>query len=147
MKVVLNIATLGPIGHLPRCPGTFGSIPGIFAALALTYIPASLGLVFLLLFFVVSVWASGASARNLGTDDPKEVVIDEALGMTIALFHIPISPLPIILSFLLFRSLDILKPPPVRQFDRELKGGLGIVMDDVAAGIMANLILRLLLRC
>lgn len=76
--------------------------------------------------------------------DPSEVVIDEVVGMMVTLAYLPWSFISIGLGFLLFRVFDIIKPPPARQLER-LPGGWGIVMDDVVAGIYANLALRLIL--
>lgn len=142
MKIALHIATLGPIGYLPRCPGTFGSLPGIAIAIFFDLLPGDWGLLGLFMLFCLSVVTSHKASQALGKKDPSEVVIDETMGMALALYGIKLGLLTIVASFILFRLMDILKPPPVRQFDTMLGGGLGIVMDDVAAGIMANLLLR-----
>jgi phosphatidylglycerophosphatase A len=76
--------------------------------------------------------------------DPAPVVIDELAGMWISVVLVPPAPLNAAAAFLLFRFFDIVKPPPARQFDR-LHGGTGIMMDDVAAGIYANIVLQLFL--
>lgn len=81
----------------------------------------------------------------MGRKDPGAIVIDEVVGMAVALLGLPLTPATIIGGFILFRLLDIIKPFPVGWLDRRLSGGTGIVADDVAAGIIANLILRVLL--
>lgn len=90
--------------------------------------------------FALAVWAADrhASADN---PDPSEVVIDEVMGMVVALAFLPLTPFVLLASFTLFRVFDIAKPFPVRQFEK-LHGGLGIVMDDVMAGVYANVTLR-----
>lgn len=143
MKLSISAATIGPIGYLPVCPGTFGSIPGILVAWLISFIPPLPGIMVISIFFVIAVYTAEKAVAFFKRDDPGQVVIDEALGMTIALFAIEMDLLTTAVSFILFRLMDILKPPPVRQIDNMMKGGLGIVMDDVFAGVMANLILRI----
>ena len=92
---------------------------------------------------VVAVWAAGKIADQQHPD-PSEVVIDEVVGMMVTLAYLPWSFVSIGLGFLLFRVFDILKPPPARQLE-SLPGGWGIVIDDVVAGVYANLALRLVL--
>ena len=104
--------------------------------------PGDWGLFGLFVLFVLSVITAHSASQILGKKDPSEVVIDEVIGMAVALYGIEPGLLTIVASFILFRLLDILKPPPARQFDTMLGGGLGIVMDDVAAGVMTNLLLR-----
>lgn len=89
----------------------------------------------------VAVVAAGAEARARGAEDPGPVVIDEAAGYLFSVAFLPHGPAMALAGFLLFRVFDILKPPPARQLER-LHGGWGIVLDDVAAGIMANAVLR-----
>jgi phosphatidylglycerophosphatase A len=89
----------------------------------------------------VGVVAAGAEARALGNDDPGPVVIDEAAGYLFTVAFLPHALWTVLAGFLLFRLLDIVKPPPARQLER-LHGGWGIVLDDVAAGIMGNLLLH-----
>jgi len=84
-------------------------------------------------------------AKELGKEDPSEVVIDEVAGQLIALLWAPIKGPYVLAAFILFRIFDIFKPPPIRQLER-LRGGLGIMMDDVGAGIMALAVLRIALH-
>jgi len=89
----------------------------------------------------VAVVTAGAEARALGNDDPGPVVIDEAAGFLFTVAFLPHGLWVTVVGFLLFRVLDIIKPPPARQLEA-LHGGWGIVLDDVAAGIMGNLLLH-----
>jgi phosphatidylglycerophosphatase A len=100
------------------------------------------GGLFLLVFIFLAVWTSEISRKLLGRDDPREVVIDEAAGLLVTLFFLPLSGFNIILGFFLFRFFDILKPFPIRTIDQTIKGGWGIVLDDLLAGVYANAMIR-----
>jgi phosphatidylglycerophosphatase A len=131
-------------GHSPFAPGTAGSAVGLllFVPLARASLPVQLGLCAALFF--VGVFAAARVARRVGLEDPGLVVVDEVLGMWLSLLGLPFTPLVVILGFLLFRVLDILKPYPAAALEH-LPGGWGIMADDVAAGIYANLLLRVFL--
>lgn len=90
---------------------------------------------------VLAVATAGAEARARNQEDPGPVVIDEAAGYLFAVAFLPHGPVTAIAGFLVFRALDILKPPPARQLER-LPGGWGIVLDDIAAGLLSQLLLR-----
>ena len=90
-----------------------------------------------------AVWVAGKAERQLGVKDPGCIVIDEIAGVTVALLGIPLTFGTGAAGFFLFRLFDIWKPPPVRTLERRLSGGWGIVMDDVAAGMLANVVLRI----
>lgn len=131
------VATVCGIGKVPYAPGTAGSL----VALALAYpiahrfgmpVLAPLGL----LVGVAGIWFAGAYAKDCGVRDPKSCVIDEVAGQWIALAAAPFSPLGFLLAFTLFRFFDIRKIWPADVAER-LPGGLGIVADDVVAGVMA----------
>jgi phosphatidylglycerophosphatase A len=92
---------------------------------------------------LAAVRIAGEAERQLEAKDPGCIVIDEIVGMCVALLAIPLTLQTGLAGFVLFRVFDIVKPPPVRWLERRLSGGWGIVMDDVAAGIMANIVLRL----
>jgi phosphatidylglycerophosphatase A len=128
-------------GYAPLAPGTAGS-----AVVALLYycfaaqLEAVGWVAVLAIGFVVAVYTAGALAGEWG-DDPGRVVIDEAAGFLVTVAFLPHSFWMAVGGFFIFRVLDILKPPPARQLEA-LPGGWGIVLDDVAAGIYGNLILR-----
>jgi len=98
-----------------------------------------------LIFTGLAVRVSGDAARTLKRKDPGCIVIDEMAGMVITLIGVPLNPASVIIGFILFRILDIVKPFPIRSIDRRLSGGLGIVADDIVAGIFANILTRILL--
>lgn len=137
------LATGGYIGFVPKAPGTAGSLVAfpIICFLAQKNFAAAAGLC--LGIIALAVWAAGAAERQLAAKDPGCIVIDEIAGMTVALLGVPLSIGTGAAGFLLFRCFDILKPPPIRLLERRLTGGWGIVMDDVAAGIIVNIVLRI----
>lgn len=135
------IATVCFIGYAPFAPGTAGSLVATLAFMLMpTYLAPAPFTVASLAFFALAVWAAHRHA-SVDNPDPSEVVIDEVMGMVVAIAYLPLTPVVLIASFVLFRVFDIAKPFPVRQFEK-LHGGLGIVMDDVMAGVYANVILR-----
>jgi len=145
MKSALGFASWFGAGLMPLAPGTFGTLTALPLVLVLNH----MGELYegLALFFLVplAVWSSSLSERCLGRNDPPEVVVDEVAGFLLTLFLLPLSWLTLCLGFVLFRFFDILKPFPIRWFEKNLRGGTGIVLDDLMAGIYANLGLRLLM--
>jgi phosphatidylglycerophosphatase A len=144
------IATFFGIGHLQPGPGTYGSIAAVLlwylAAHALHPSNLHLGLgtlIAALLATAAGIPAATIVARESNREDPGHVVIDEVAGQLIALIAIPPVWPHAILSLLLFRLFDILKPPPIRQLER-LPAGTGILLDDVAAGLLALLLAQLI---
>jgi len=130
-------------GYAPIAPGTAGSAVGLAAYWLFgldRIVPASLAVV---IGFFVGTAASAAVERELG-DDPQVVVIDEVVGQWVALFLLPKTILLSAAGFLLFRLFDIVKPPPARNAEA-LRNGWGIMLDDLVAGIYANLSLRALI--
>lgn len=128
---------------MPMAPGTFGSLVGLPVAYAISKLSWSWAIAAVIVLTVIAVWSAGDAARQLGAKDPGCIVIDEIAGMTVALLGMPFNMITVALGFVLFRAFDIVKPPPVRQLDRNIGGGWGIVLDDIAAGIMANIVLRI----
>jgi phosphatidylglycerophosphatase A len=141
-KIALFVATGAYVGKIPFAPGTVGSLLGLIICFFLSAVPVSVVATVITVLMLVSVWASEHAEKVMGKKDPGCVVIDEVAGMVITMIGIPFGIATVILGFVLFRILDIVKPPPVRFFQDDLAGGAGIVMDDVAAGIIANIILR-----
>lgn len=135
------LATVCFVGYAPIAPGTAGSLVATLAFMLMpTYLPHVPFAMASVALFVIAVWAADRHASS-DNPDPSEVVIDEVMGMVVAVAFLPLTPAVLIGSFVLFRVFDIAKPFPVRQFEK-LHGGLGIVMDDVMAGVYANVTLR-----
>ena len=137
------IATFGYIGKAPFAPGTFGSIAAVIPCLIMGLLPVAVAGILLVGALAAAAWSADVTARQWGADDPGAIVVDEVVGMMVSLLGHPLS-WPVVLGGLaLFRLFDILKPFPVGWLDKRLKGGVGIVADDVAAGIMASAVLWL----
>lgn len=138
------LATGGYIGRITIAPGSFGSLVGIPLVYMLARIPFPMAVMATVLFIAGAVWVADQGEKALGTHDPGCIVIDEIVGICVALLGLPCTPAFVVSGYVIFRILDIVKPPPARQVDRKLNGGLGIVMDDVIAGLMTNVVLRLI---
>lgn len=135
----LRIARLGCLGKAPLAPGTVATIgAGIPAAWVLSALPHAWASLLVGLLFLGACWVAEEAEKSLGCKDPREVVIDELIGFLFTTMGMPVTALTMALGVLYFRAMDILKPWPVRALDRQLKGGLGIVADDVAAGLYAH---------
>ncbi len=141
-QAVMFLATGGYIGRIPIAPGTFGSLIGIPIAYAFSLMGKPTAFTAVVLIILAAVWIAHLAEKQLKQKDPGCIVIDEVAGMCVALVGVPFTWFTGLAGFFMFRALDILKPPPVRQLDRRLGGGWGIVMDDVAAGAMTNIVLR-----
>ena len=129
-------------GYAPIAPGTAGTLVAIPIFLVLSSIPFPLYELTVLTFFFFTSWVSGEAQRSWGRKDHPRIVIDEIMGYLITMLWLPKTPLFIMLGFFLFRFFDIAKPPPIRLLER-IKGGFGVVLDDVLAGVYANIILQI----
>jgi phosphatidylglycerophosphatase A len=141
-RIALVLSTWFGAGLVPHAPGTFGSAAALPPALLL----ANAGLPFKILGLAIlaglAVWACGLHSKLDGNPDPPQAVMDEVAGMAFSLCFIPCTWFNAIAGFCLFRFFDILKPFPIKRTER-LKGGLGIVADDLAAGLYTMLALML----
>jgi phosphatidylglycerophosphatase A len=144
-KSALCLSSWFGSGLVPKAPGTFGTFTAVPLVVALWYLDGFIAGLVLLFLVLLAVWSAGLSERLLGRIDPPEVVIDEVAGFAVTLFLLPATWVVLILGFVLFRLFDIIKPFPIRFLERRVKGGIGIVLDDILAGIYANLGIRLLL--
>ena len=130
-------------GLAPFAPGTFGSLPGILLFwLTLDYgLYVQLGVA--LAITLAGIWICGESARRIGVHDHGGIVWDEITGMYVTLLVAPVSIIGWALAFVLFRVMDIVKPWPIRDMDHRLGGGVGIMLDDLAAALYAAIVLGL----
>jgi phosphatidylglycerophosphatase A len=130
-------------GLAPFAPGTFGSLPGIL----LFWLTMGFGLYIQLGIAVAitlaGIWICGESARRIGVHDHGGIVWDEIVGMYVTLLVAPVSVSGWILAFVLFRAMDIVKPWPIRDMDHSIGGGVGIMLDDLAAALYAAILLGL----
>jgi phosphatidylglycerophosphatase A len=142
-KAVFVIATFFGLGYAPVASGTAGSAGAVvlFILAGRLWWPWYIGL--WLVLFAIAVYTSQKVQDAIGEDDPSIVVIDEVVGYLAAMFLLPVSAGYIATGFFIFRLLDIIKPFPASYFDKKVKNGLGIVMDDVIAGIFTCVILHL----
>ena len=144
-RAALLVATLFGAGRAPIVPGTFGTLAALPPAVLLSLVLPPWGfLVATGVLSAIAVSASGPAARALGLKDPGSIVIDEAAGLFVTLLYLPPTPLTFALGFVLFRVMDVVKPPPARRAEG-LPGGWGIVVDDLIAGVYANCAVRILI--
>ena len=142
---IFLISTWFGVGLLPLAPGTWGSLAALPVAWLITnYLGQTFLLVFTILLFLLGIWTSEIYAKHTNDTDPKSIVVDEVVGQIIVTTAIPLSFFWYLAAFILFRISDILKPWPVSWLDKKIKGGLGIMLDDVAAAGYAWIILFVL---
>jgi phosphatidylglycerophosphatase A len=131
-------------GLAPVAPGTFGTLVAIPMALALrVYAPDYAFLAAVFAFLLLGIWAAGVSGRDLGVTDHGAIVWDEIVAFLLVLYFVGNDWLGIAIAFLLFRLFDIVKPPPIRQLDRAMKNGTGVMLDDLLAAGYTLLVLAL----
>ncbi len=131
-------------GYSPLAPGTAGSLVGILLYILLKNISSASYITVVALLIVTGVYISAQAENIFQKKDCSNIVIDEIAGMLITLAFLPGGIKFIITGFIMFRIFDIIKPFPIRTIDRNLGGGWGIMLDDVLAGVFANLSLRAL---
>ena len=141
---IMWLATGFGAGLSPRAPGTVGSLVGVLFYLAMAGLPLPLYLSALLALALVGVWVCERAGRALGVTDHPGIVWDEIVGVLITMTATPVGWQGMALGFVLFRLFDILKPWPVASIDRKVPGGLGVMLDDVMAGLYALACLQIL---
>ena len=141
-KTVMFLATGCYIGNISFAPGTFGSVLGLLLCFFLSKIDFSIAVLLTLIFILSAIWIAGEAEKILGEEDPGCIVIDEIAGIILTLSGLPFNITSMTVGFLIFRVLDIWKPYPIRLLENKFSGGIGIVLDDVVAGILSNVILR-----
>jgi phosphatidylglycerophosphatase A len=132
---------------LPKAPGTFGTLVGVPLVwwLAQAGITWQYYIALTIAVTIIGTIASSAAEKELGKKDPGCVVVDELAGYMVTMAFVPITWWTLAGGFILFRIFDILKPPPIGMLDKKVKGGWGIMVDDLAAGAIANGVLQLCL--
>jgi phosphatidylglycerophosphatase A len=143
-RLILALATWGGAGYLPLAPGTWGAAAALPLWWLLTLLgPFWYGLIFAVLL-TVAVLVAGPAQTLLGQVDQPAIVIDEVVGLLVALAGVPLNWIWALLGFVLFRAFDILKPWPIRWLSQG-QSGLAVVIDDVAAGVMARVVLEIIM--
>ena len=130
-------------GLAPVAPGTFGTLAAIPIYCLMQNLSLTIYLLLTIIAFIVGIWICQQSADWLGKEDPSAVVWDEIVGYLITMRAAPTGWFWVVIGFVLFRFFDILKPWPISLADREIHGGLGIMLDDVIAGVFAGVLLQL----
>lgn len=136
------LATWFGLGRMPFVPGTFGTLgafPVVYAFALMGPLPYMIGT---MMFIVFAIFVSQLFESIFHEHDPSCIVIDEVAGFLVTMTWVPLTPLMWLAGFLLFRVLDMWKPGPIGKLDKNIKGGLGTVIDDVAAGLVANILLQ-----
>jgi phosphatidylglycerophosphatase A len=145
-SINFRLASIFGLGEVPACRGTVATlIAGIPCFLVAGRFAWQVQLALSIVVFGIGWYVSEKAERELGRSDPGEIVIDELCGYLVAMVGHSVSFASILTGFLLFRLFDIWKPWPIRLVDRKLAGGIGIMADDVLAGIAANVLGLILL--
>lgn len=143
-RLAVFLATFGYVGYFPVAPGTAGSAAGAIVYLLLrTTGLVSLETPVIVALYLAGIWAARLAERHFARSDPGPVVIDEVMGMLMTLAFIPVGVGGLLIGFLLFRVLDVVKPWPAGSLER-LPHGIGVMSDDAMAGVYANALLRLI---
>jgi phosphatidylglycerophosphatase A len=142
-NVIMAIATGLYVGKIPKAPGTWGSLAAFLPWFLIKDVELPIYLAIIVALFILGFFTAGSAEKILNSPDSGSIVIDEIVGMFITLILAPTHPAAWILGFVYFRIFDIFKPFPVSWFDTHIHGGIGIMMDDVIAGIYALICLQL----
>ncbi|MFA5306145.1 MAG: phosphatidylglycerophosphatase A [Candidatus Babeliales bacterium] len=142
-QLIRYLATLGPVGYVPYCPGTVASLVTVALMFALPSMSWYVHIAFIAIMLPLAIKGAGIIERECGYKDPSYAVVDEFIGMNVALVGVSHSWQAFLVAFITFRVFDILKPFPINVIER-LEGGWGIIMDDVAAGLAARLVIAII---
>jgi len=138
------IASVFYIGYLPVAPGSMGSLAALFLYYFIKADPLLVG-VCICLCLILGLLTAGKAEQLFGGKDASEIIIDEFAGMLVSLYLLPATMGYVVAAFLLFRFFDIVKPRPIKTLEG-LNGGLGVMADDLMAGVYTNLILQFVYR-
>ena len=139
--IILFISQGAYAGRFPAAPGTAGTIVGIFLYVLIKHLAPGPYFALCILISLLGIWTAGRAEAILGAKDSPSIVIDEIAGFLVAMFMVPTSWGFIAAGFLLFRAFDIAKPWPLRRLEK-LQGGLGVMLDDIGAGMYTNFVLQ-----
>ncbi|MBF0456714.1 MAG: phosphatidylglycerophosphatase A [Nitrospirae bacterium] len=142
--ILKNIATVWFIGYAPVASGTFGTLAALI--IFVVFMPSNFTLLIITAaVIIVGTVAAHAAEGYFNEKDSRRIVIDEVAGFFVSILYVPRGFVVLVLAFFLFRAFDIIKPPPVNYMER-IRGGLGVMLDDVAAGLYVNIILQIATR-
>jgi phosphatidylglycerophosphatase A len=142
-KLILLIASGLGLGYAPLIPGTFGTLLGVLIYYFLGKLQWWLVILITILIFLIAVWSSHQAEKIMFTRDPQVVTIDEVAGYLVTMLSFPNNWKWLLAGFVLFRVFDIIKPWPASYFDNVSRRGFAVVMDDIVAGIYANICLQI----
>ena len=145
-RFVLFLSSNAGLGYAPFAPGTFGTLAGIPVFWLLAPMPAWLYVVTWLGLLAIACWAADLAGKHYGVVDDGRIVIDELVGYLVTVAFLPFNWTNALLGFAFFRLFDIAKPFPASWFDKKMKNGIGVVLDDVAAGVYGAIALQLTLH-
>jgi phosphatidylglycerophosphatase A len=140
--IIIFLASGAYTGFSPVASGTAGTLAGVLLYLLLPNNQPVIYLSLIILFICAAVWLASKGEIIFGAHDSGYIVIDEIVGFLVAMYLLPSSWGYILAVFLVFRAFDVLKPPPIRRME-SLPAGLGVVLDDVLAGVYTNLVFQL----
>lgn len=138
-----NISTLGPLGYFVA-PGTWGSLAGLIFGFFLNYYFTKYNFLIVILTSITSLIIINKSYKLFGQNDPQEINLDEFIGMQFALLNLKINFVNYLVSFVIFRFLDITKILGIKYLEK-LPGAWAIIIDDIAAGIITNIFVKILI--
>jgi phosphatidylglycerophosphatase A len=144
-SIIFFIAQGAYSGRVPVAPGTAGTAVGVLLYFLIMGMPPVWYVTLCILVAGIGAWAAEEAEKLLGKKDAPSIVIDEIAGFLLAMFMIPPTWGMIIVGFVLFRFFDILKPWPLRSLEK-MHGGVGVMLDDIGAGIYTNIVLQILAR-
>ncbi len=133
-------------GYIPVASGTFGTVVALPLCYLLSVLGPVEGIIFTGAFMGFAVWTAGEAEKIFEKKDSGLIVIDEMAGFLVTLFLIPWCTKNVVIGFIVFRLMDVVKPFPIRSLESKLPGGWGVVGDDILAGVYANLALRIVMR-
>lgn len=139
------VATGAFVGNSPYMPGTFGTLWGIAIAWFTSCLSPLWQVVIILAVTAVAMVTAGVTAKEAGIKDPSSIVCDEIAGTLVGFFMVPFTIFNALSVFIIFRFFDILKPYPINLIDKRVEGGLGIVLDDIVAGLFTAIIIHSIL--
>lgn len=142
-KIAIFFSSVFGVGYIKHAPGTLGSLAGIILWALLVPENYLYQIFFIVLIFIISVFFSSLAESIYNKKDDQRIVIDEVAGMWISIAFLPKTLFFLMSAFLLFRFFDIKKPFFIKKLQK-IKGGMGITLDDMAAGICANIVLQIL---
>ena len=141
-RLAFLLGTVFGAGLLPKAPGTFGALAAMPFLIPLAWVSLPIYLAITVVVFAIGTWAAHMIQVEHPDDDPQIVVIDEFVGILVTFIAVPINAWTMVFGLVLFRVFDIWKPFPVGWLDKHVKGGWGIMLDDVAAGALALIVLQ-----